>query len=101
MHVEIDRAIELHSEAAFAFLEAMVREQSVAGAEQSAMAVFEREAQSVGLIVDRLPLGNGPLADPRAGIAPPAQLMTSDRYQVLAVTPGGGELRARSSSANV
>jgi acetylornithine deacetylase len=71
----------------------MVRETSVVGAEQSAMAVFEAEARSVGLSVKRLPFANGALNDTRAGVAPPSEIATPNRYQVLAATPGEGELR--------
>lgn len=89
----LDDAIDAHSEAAFAFLEAMVRAASVVGAEQAAMEVFEREARALGLNSTRLPFANGPVSDPRAGIAPPAELVAPDRYQVLATTPGSGPLR--------
>lgn len=93
MQKELDRAIEAHSEAAFTFLEALVREPSVVGAEQSAMEVFAREAASLGLTVERLPFANGALGDDRAGVAPPIETMTAGRYQVVATTPGAGGLR--------
>lgn len=92
MPQDLDDAIDAHSEAAFAFLEAMVREPSVVGAEQSAMAAFEQEARHLGLTVKRLPFANGALVDGRAGVAPPIEVTTPDRYQVLATTPGNGEL---------
>ncbi len=92
MQDKLDRLVELHSEAAFAFLEAMVRQPSVVGAEQSAMAVFEGEARSLDLKVERLPFANGAVHDSRAGVAPPADAVTQDRYQALASTPGDSPL---------
>ncbi|WP_119271636.1 M20/M25/M40 family metallo-hydrolase [Taklimakanibacter deserti] len=92
MPTELDRAIETQAEAAFALLEALVRAPSVVGAEQAAMEVFAQEAAALGLAVRRLPFSNAPVTDPRAGITPPAGLLTPERYQVLATTPGDGEL---------
>src|ERR1041384_5814095 len=92
MPSELDRAIDAHTEAAFTFLEALVREPSVVGAEQSAMGVCASEAEALGLTVTRLPFSNAPLKDPRAGVTPSASLLTKDRYQVLATTQGQGEL---------
>ncbi|HWJ72295.1 MAG TPA: M20/M25/M40 family metallo-hydrolase [Kaistia sp.] len=92
MQLDVDRAIETHSEAAFAFLERLVREPSIVGSEQSAMEVFAREASLLGLEVERLPFASGPLMDDRAGIAPPANAVTPGRYQVMARTPGDGDL---------
>lgn len=89
---KLDQAIYVHAEGAFAFLEALVRAASTVGSEQAALEVFEREAASLGLGVERLPFANGPVADARAGIAPPAGQVTSGRFQVLATTPGGGDL---------
>jgi acetylornithine deacetylase len=88
----LDQAIDAHADAAFTFLEALVRAPSTVGAEQSAMDVFAREAAAVGLGVTRLPFPNTPMKDTRAGVTPPAALLTQDRYQVLAATPGDGEL---------
>src|SRR5262245_45916207 len=93
MPTELDRAIDAHAEGAFAFLEALVRAPSTIGAEQSAMDVFAREAAALGLGVKRLPFANAPFTDARAGVTPPAALLTENRYQVLATTPGNGELR--------
>ncbi|MDB5525377.1 MAG: Acetylornithine deacetylase [Rhizobium sp.] len=92
MRNQLDRAIDAHSEAAFALLEALVREPSIVGSEQAALDVFAREAGALGLTVERLPFPNAPMADPRAGVAPQAALLSPDRYQVLATTPGDGEL---------
>lgn len=92
MPSELDRAIAAQTEAAFVFLEALVRAPSTIGAEQSAMDVFAREAATLGLAVKRLPFANAPLKDRRAGVMPPADLLSGGRYQVLAATPGDGEL---------
>ena len=89
---ELDRAIDAHAEPAFAFLEALVRAPSVVGSEQAALDVFAREATSLGLTVQRLPFSNDRVTDPRAGVAQAAALLTPDRYQVLATTPGDGDL---------
>ena len=48
--------------------------------------------QSLGLAVERLPFSNDPMTDARAGVTPPAELLSPDRYQVLATTPGDGDL---------
>ncbi|MBI1172467.1 M20/M25/M40 family metallo-hydrolase [bacterium] len=88
----LDLAISRHAEAAFAFLEALVRAPSTVGQEQSAMEVFAAEAEALGLTPQRLPFANAQPADPRAGIAQPAPLLSADRYQVLATTPGTGDL---------
>ena len=92
MHRRLDQAIEVHSEAAFAFLEALVREPSVVGAEQRAMDVFARETQMLGMTVERLPFANDALANAAAGLAPQQQQVSDGRYQILATTPGTGEL---------
>ena len=44
MQNQLDRAIDAHTEGAFAFLEALVRAPSVVGSEQAALDVFAREA---------------------------------------------------------
>ena len=92
MHSELDSAIDAHAEEAFAFIEALVGAPSVVGSEQAALDVFAREATSLGLTVWRLPFSNDRVTDARAGVVPPARLLTPDRYQVLATTPGDGEL---------
>jgi acetylornithine deacetylase len=89
---ELDRALDAHREAMFAFLEDLVRAPSTVGSEQAAMEVFARHAEALGLDVERLPFSNARVTDPRAGVTPPAGLLTPDRYQVLATTPGEGEL---------
>lgn len=92
MRSKLDRAIDAHAEAAFAFLEALVRAPSVVGSEQAALDVFAAEATSIGLMVRRLPFSNDQVRDARAGVTPTAGLLTPDRYQVLATTAGDGEL---------
>ncbi|SHF99915.1 acetylornithine deacetylase [Kaistia soli DSM 19436] len=92
MYPDLDRIIEANSESAFAFLERLVCVPSIVGAEQSAMEVFVNEALSLGLNVERLPFLNGALADRRAGVAPPAEMVTADRYQAVATTPGDADL---------
>ena len=62
----LDNATATHAEAAFAFLEALVRAPSAVGAEQAALDVFLAEAASIGLGVAKLPFANGPVDDPRA-----------------------------------
>jgi len=89
---ELDRAIATHTEEAFRFLEELVRAPSTVGAEQAAMEIFVTEFESLGLSIERLPFSNAPLVDNRAGITPPADLLTDDRFQVLASTPGDGAL---------
>lgn len=89
---ELDLAIATHTEEAFLFLEELVRAPSTVGAEQAAMEIFVTEFESLGLSTKRLPFSNSPLVDNRAGITPPADLLTDERFQVLASTPGDGEL---------
>jgi acetylornithine deacetylase len=89
---DLDRAILAYREAMFAFLEDLVRAPSTVGSEQAAMEVFARQAEALGLNVQRLPFPNTRVADARAGVTPPGNLLTADRYQVLATTPGKGAL---------
>lgn len=89
---QLDHAIEARAEAAFLFLEALVRAPSTVGREADALEVFAREADRVGLGIRRLPFPAGPHPDPRAGVAPPADQVAPDRYQVLAASPGEGPL---------
>jgi acetylornithine deacetylase len=56
------------------------------------MEVFAREASGIGLVVERLPFASGPLTDVRAGVAPPVEQVSGGRYQVVAKTPGDGDL---------
>lgn len=88
----LDAAIDAHAEEAFAFLAALVAAPSTVGHEQGALEVFAREAESLGLAVERLPFSNEAEADPRAGVAPAPHLLSPDRFQVLATTPGDGGL---------
>jgi acetylornithine deacetylase len=88
----LDRAIDMHAEAAFAFLEALVRAPSVVGAEQAALEVFAGEAEVLGFQIERLPFENGPVAHARAGVAPPVDRVSLGRYQALATTPGQGDI---------
>ena len=69
-----------------------MRVPSVAGFEQPAMEVFAHEAAALGLTVERLPFSNGPLSDPRAGVAPAVGQLSEGRYQIVATTPGDGDL---------
>ena len=92
MQNELDRAIGAHTEEAFAFLEALIRAPSIVGCEQAALDVFAREAEALGLAVERLPFSNAQMADRRAGVTPAPDLLSPDRYQVLATTPGDGSL---------
>ena len=92
MYKALDHAINMHAEAAFAFLEALVRAPSLVGHEQAAMEVFAAQAQSLGLSVLRLPFASGQVIDPRAGVAPPRAKVSPDRFQVLAMTRGDGDV---------
>ena len=58
---ELDRSIADHSEEAFAFLESLVGAPSLVGAEQAALEIFAREAEALGLVVERVPFAAGPL----------------------------------------
>lgn len=93
MYDGLDAAIEMHAEKAFAFLEAMVGAPSTVGREQAALEVFAREAESLGLDVARLPFANTQPAHASAGIVQPSASLSEGRYQVLATTPGEGELQ--------
>ncbi len=84
----LDHAIERAADGAFAFLETLVRAPSTPGHEQAALDVFAAEAETIGLHVRRLPFPNGPLADGRAGVAPPTDSVSPGRFQVLATTVG-------------
>lgn len=89
---ELDRAIDAHAEAAFAFLAELVSAPSVVGSEQEALEVFAREVERLGLSAHRLPFSNAPMSDPRAGITQPAESLSDNRFQVLATTPGDAPL---------
>jgi len=90
MQTRLDAAIATHTEASFRFLEALIAANSTIGHEQAALEVFAREAEATGLEITRLPFAPGPVDDPRAGVAPDPALVTADRYQVVAGSPGTG-----------
>lgn len=92
MQHRLDQAIDSRLGEALRFLEALIAAPSIVGSEQRALDVFAEEAVSLGLKVERLPFPNGPLPDARAGVAPAAERLTPDRFQVLATTPGEGPL---------
>lgn len=92
MRHRLDQAIDTHTEKALLFLDALVAAPSIVGSEQRALDLFADEAVSLGLAVERLPFTNGPFPDARAGVAPPAERLTPNRYQMLATTPGEGPL---------
>ncbi len=87
----LDKAVEEGAEHAFDFLSALVGAASVVGFEQEALEVFGREMESIGLVTTRLPFSNDRAVDPRAGVTP-ASVRSDDRFQMLAVTPGEGDL---------
>ncbi|MFD1713410.1 M20/M25/M40 family metallo-hydrolase [Amnibacterium flavum] len=88
---DLDTAIDRHSEAAFRFLADLVSAPSTVGSEQAALEVFAGELESLGLEIERLPFPNEQLDDSRAGISPRVDTSV-ERYQVVARTPGEGEL---------
>ena len=88
----LDRAVDEGAQHAFDFLSALVAAPSVVGSEQRALEVFEREMQSLGLATARLPFSNDPATDPRAGVTQASTGLTQDRFQLLATTPGEGDL---------
>lgn len=55
----IDRAVDERAERAFAFLEELVREPSVPGAEQGAEDVLAAELDRIGMAVERIPFPDG------------------------------------------
>jgi len=93
MQTRIDAAIADHAEAAFGLLEDLIAAPSLVGHEQGALEVFAREAAASGLEVSYLPFAPGPIDDPRAGIAPDPSRVSSDRFQIIARSPGNGELK--------
>ena len=92
MSDQLDLAILANADAAWDFLERLVRERSTVGQEQAAMDIFADEAERVGLTCQRLPFSNTPEPDRRAGVNQPAGQLSAGRYQVLATTPGDGPL---------
>jgi acetylornithine deacetylase len=88
----LDHAVEEGAEHAFDFLSALVGAASVVGFEQQALEVFGREMESIGLVTTRLPFSNDRAVDPRAGVTPLSVPRSDDRFQMLATTPGEGDL---------
>jgi acetylornithine deacetylase len=68
----IDEAVDACAERAFAFLDALVREPSVPGAERGAEDVLAAELDRIGMAVERVPFPEGIEADPAAGVGPGA-----------------------------
>jgi acetylornithine deacetylase len=66
----VDAAIDACAERAFAFLDALVRERSLPGAEQRAEDVLAAELQRIGMAVDRVPFPDSIELDPAAGVGP-------------------------------
>ena len=66
----IDTAVDDCAERAFTFLDALVREPSVPGAEQGAEDVLAAELERIGLAVERVPFPAGIELDPAAGVGP-------------------------------
>jgi acetylornithine deacetylase len=84
----IDRAVDERAERAFAFLEELVREPSVPGAEQGAEDVLAAELDRIGMAVERVPFPDGIELDPAAGVGPGAY---AGRTMVVGrLGPGGG-----------
>jgi len=67
-HERIDAAVEDAAESAFAFLDALVRERSLPGAETGAERVLAAELERIGLRVERGPFPAGIERDPAAGV---------------------------------
>lgn len=87
----LDTAIDARTAEALDLLTRLVDAPSVVGSEQAALLVFESVCEQIGLQTRRLPFANGPVDDPRAGVAPDASLVSLDRFQVLATTAGSGD----------
>ena len=68
----IDEAVAACAERALAFLDALVREPSVPGAERGAEDVLAAELDRIGMAVERVPFPEGIEADPAAGVGPGA-----------------------------
>jgi acetylornithine deacetylase len=68
----IDEAVAACAERAFAFLDALVREPSVPGAERGAEDILAAELDRIGMAVERVPFPEGIEADPAAGVGPGA-----------------------------
>ncbi len=66
----IDEAVDACAERAFAFLDALVREPSVPGAEQGAEDILAAELDRIGMAVERVPFPEGIERDPASGVGP-------------------------------
>lgn len=67
----IDDAVDRAAELAFAFLDRLVREPSLPGAETGAEDVLAAELERIGLDVERVPFPTGIESDPAAGVGLP------------------------------
>lgn len=85
--VEIDDAIERHAEAAFVFLEDLVRADSTVGREHRALEVLAERFRSSGFEVDRVPVPDDVVEHPSAGVL---QASYDGRYDVVARLPDRG-----------
>jgi acetylornithine deacetylase len=81
----VDRAIERHAEAAFAFLERLVAAPSTIGQEQGALEVFADELDGLGFAIERLPVSESVTDLPDAGTR---QVPYAGRYNVVARRDG-------------
>lgn len=84
---EIDDAIERHAEAAFVFLEDLVRADSTIGREQGALEVLAERFRASGFEVDRLLVPSEVVEHPSAGVV---QSSYDGRYDVVARLPERG-----------
>jgi acetylornithine deacetylase len=66
----VDAAIDACAERALAFLDALVREPSVPGAEQGAEDILAAELARIGMTVERVPFPDGIELDPASGVGP-------------------------------
>lgn len=81
----LDRAIDAHTESAFAFLERLVAAPSTVGQEQGALEVFASELAGLGFAIERLPVTEDVTSRPSAGVR---QAPYAGRYNVLARRDG-------------
>lgn len=82
---ELDRAIDRHTEAAFRYLEDLVRAPSVVGSEQAALEVFAAEMEDLGFAIERLPIAGDIGEVPGSGV--PSRSYEG-RYDVVARRAG-------------
>ncbi|HET7170868.1 MAG TPA: M20/M25/M40 family metallo-hydrolase [Gaiellales bacterium] len=66
----IDEAVDVCAERAFAFLEELVREPSLPGAEQGAEDILAAELERIGMAVERVPFPEAIEHDAAAGVGP-------------------------------